>query len=264
MSKKLSSFIKWITLHRGVAYRQAIYYANILVLSGTAASALFGLFAYTLEIPGALRIELQVEGEQVNIFPLLCIGILTYSLLSLARLLGGYRFMLEFHLERRDFSLQLEDVQEAFATLFAYDREGVFTLPGEYDAIRERIRAARNHPDLLQMNGEVLEVAAELSYVLRDLAATYSTERVKDARDAIKTAHQRVAELEERVKIIKAVEEEVRREVVPLEMDKSIAESELRRSCHGIADILGRIDPKLANAILTHCNNVVAFRPQTD
>ena len=79
----------------------------------------------------------------------------TASQLSLTALLLGLCFFVPSHdrvmrleTSHRDFRVTMWDVAQAYQAAHAADREGVFSLPSEFDSVRERIEHLRRHPVL--------------------------------------------------------------------------------------------------------------------
>ena len=82
----------------------------------------------------------------------------------------------------RSFHISMADVERAYIGAHSADRQGAFTLSGEYDAMRERINHLRNHPDLMLLEPDLLEVAAPMSLQSRDLARVYSDHNIARAK----------------------------------------------------------------------------------
>ncbi|MFC2968339.1 hypothetical protein [Acidimangrovimonas pyrenivorans] len=75
----------------------------------------------------------------------------------------------------------LPGAARALARAHGGDREGVFALSSEFDSMRERLTHLRKHPDLSGLEPELLELAAQMSHLSRDLARVYSDEKVARA-----------------------------------------------------------------------------------
>ncbi|WP_238366189.1 DNA repair protein [Mesobacterium pallidum] len=129
----------------------------------------------------------------------------------------------------RSFHIGMRDVMQAYARAHASDREGVFTLGAEFDSIRERIAFLRQHPDLEMVQGDVLEVAAQMSHVSRELAATYSDRNVLRARDFLIARQQEIEDFNIRIAEAKAIAVEVRQWADAVEVEEAIARSQLDR-----------------------------------
>ena len=136
----------------------------------------------------------------------------------------------------------MQDVTRAYALAHAADREGVFQLSAEFDAVRERLTYMRNHPDLLGLEPEVLEVAAQMSFVSHELAEAYSDDRVKRARGFLEQRQQEVESVNTRIEMAKKINSEIRRWVDAVEMEESMAESQLNRLRDDLRDVLPELD----------------------
>jgi hypothetical protein len=159
------------------------------------------------------------------LFTLFCVSLLSF-LPSSARVLKLER-------AHRDFSLTLEDVERAYRAAHAQDRADAFTLSDEFSAVRERLAFLKKHPDLAHLEPEILEIAAQMSYLSRDLALVYSDEAVARAKsflaqrqaeagkhhDAIRAAAATAQELRLWLEDVEAEEREARRMITRLEGD---------------------------------------------
>ncbi|MFY9211179.1 MAG: DNA repair protein, partial [Aestuariivita sp.] len=115
-------------------------------------------------------------------------GVIVQSTLSVVMLtllfyLPSHARMMALETSHRSFHMNMRDVARAYSAAHKADREGVFTLSSEFDSIRDRIAFLRAHPDLDAMEAEVMELAAQMSHVSRELARTYSDNNVSRARD---------------------------------------------------------------------------------
>jgi hypothetical protein len=144
----------------------------------------------------------------------------------------------------RRFHIGMQDVARAYHVAHAADREGVFTLSSEFDSIRERLAFLRDHPDLAELEPSVLEVAAQMSHVSRELADLYSTRNVARARDFLIQRQQEIEEFERRIGEAKAVADEIRRWAGRVEIDESVAWSQLERLAEDLRLILPELDPQ--------------------
>lgn len=129
----------------------------------------------------------------------------------------------------RSFHIGMRDVTQAYARAHATDRDGVFKMGAEFDSIRERIAFMRDHPDLEHLQGEVLEVAAQMSHVSRELAQIYSDRNVLRARDFLVARQQEIEDFNIRIAEAKAIAVEVRQWTDAVEVEEAIARSQLDR-----------------------------------
>ncbi|WP_237061879.1 DNA repair protein [Loktanella sp. M215] len=126
-------------------------------------------------------------------------GALTAMLGAMAFFLPTTVRMLALENSHRNFHIRMDDVARAYHAVHAADRAGVFTLSSEFDAVRDRLAYLRDHPDLPQLEGGVLEVAAQMSVQSRHLAEVYSVERVARAKAFLRQRQQAAEEQQERI-----------------------------------------------------------------
>lgn len=150
--------------------------------------------------------------------------------------------MLKLEASHRDFNIQMHDVTRAYALAHAADRAGAFQLSSEFDTVRERLVHMRSHPDLAGLEPEVLELAAQMSFVSHELAQTYSDERVNRARGFLRQRQQELADLNDRIEVAKQINSELQGWVKSIEMEESVAQSQLNRLRDDLADILPELD----------------------
>jgi hypothetical protein len=91
----------------------------------------------------------------------------------------------------RSFQMSMDDVARAYHLCHTADRASVFTFSSEFDAVRERLAYLRDHPDLVRLEPDVLEVAAQMSQQSRHLADVYSDEKVERAKQFLTNAKKR-------------------------------------------------------------------------
>ena len=104
--------------------------------------------------------------------------------------------IMKLETSHRRFTIGMHDVARAYALAHAADREGVFHLSSEFDAVRERLAYLRDHPDLESFEPQLLEVAAQMSHISHELAEIYSAEKVERARDCLRQRQREVAALQ--------------------------------------------------------------------
>ena len=211
---------------------------------GMIALCLFATVAVTVTTLAAAGILPWLEVEAgfggvayANIGQILQIGITVLLLLLTVYLPSAHRVMRLENSHRR-FEVGMRDVAQAYALAHATDREGVFTMSSEYDAVRERIIHLRNHPDLENLEPEILELAAQMSQVSKDLAETYSDAKVARAKSFLQARQQEVENLTARIDQAKQFTAELERWKSEVEVDESVAASQLKRLGDTLADIL--------------------------
>lgn len=154
-----------------------------LILAGAAAVAACAGAALGMVPWLSLPLTLQ-DGTGFEAGPGIQIG-LAALMLSLCLFLPASSRVMRLEASHRRFQVTMEDVTRAYYTAHAADRKGVFRFETEFDAVRERLTFLRNHPELSALEPDVLELAAQMSHVARDMAAVYSDDKVATAREAL-------------------------------------------------------------------------------
>ncbi|MFA8385614.1 MAG: DNA repair protein [Pelagibaca sp.] len=163
---------------------------------------------------------------------------LTGLLLGLCAFLPANARIMALETSHRRFHIGMEDVARAYRLAHAVDRDGVFKLRSEFDSVRERMAFLRDHPDLAELEPSVLEVASQMSHVSRDLADTYSDRSVARARDFLIQRQQEIEDFNTRIDAAKASAAEMRVWIDRLELEESVAKSQLARLQDELSDIL--------------------------
>jgi len=154
-------------------------------------------------------------------------GLAIFLLAIVACLPSGMR-TLALETSHRDFQISMSDVAEAYRICHAADRGGVFMLSEQFDAVKERIKYMRDHPDLGHLEPDILETAAEMSYASRELAETYSDENVARARSFLAHRQEEVAIYEDRIDRALTACRDLRRQREAVGVDEDMIESRLR------------------------------------
>lgn len=174
------------------------------------------------------------------------IGVASLAL-SLMFFLPGNARIMALETSHRSFHMGMRDVAKAYAAAHRADRDGVFTLSSEFDSVRERIAFLRDHPDLGDLEPSVLEVAAQMSHVSRELAQTYSDSNIQRARDFLMARQQEIADFNTRLDEAKAVAAEITQWHRQVELDEDVAEAQLVRLCEELELVLPEILPEATN-----------------
>lgn len=167
----------------------------------------------------------------------------TFLAVLLCFYLPGNARIIALENSHRSFHIGMRDVTRAYAAAHRADREGVFELQSEFDSIRERMEFLRSHPDLLDLEPGVIEVAAQMSHLSRELADTYSDNNVQRARDFLIQRQQEIEDFNERVEDAKAVTTEIRRWLTRVEMEEDVARSQLSWLREELTEILPELLP---------------------
>ncbi|MGR3460921.1 MAG: DNA repair protein [Roseovarius sp.] len=201
--------------------------AILLVLSALAlvaatTAAAVGVLPW-LEFESAFGGETYANAGQIaQIGVTVLVVLLCFYLPSNARIMA-------LETSHRRFDIGMQDIARAYHAAHAADREGVFHLSSEFDAVRERLAWLREHPDLGGLEPGLLEVAAQMSHISQELADVYSEEKVARARQFLRQRQEEVAAFNDRIERAKAVSQELRHWAHEVELEESVAASQLAR-----------------------------------
>ena len=193
-------------------------------MTALAAVALF-VFSTGLRAWPVLLVQLE-QGGMVNVAPALIGAAFVLSALLLAFMPANWR-VLALENSHRSFRMRMEDVTQAYMVAHAADREGLFQMSSEFDAVRERIVFLRDHPDLGTLEPDVLDVAAQMSRISEDLAVRYCDAKVTRAKSFLAQRHDEAALTDARIENALQVTREMRRLIEAVEMEESVAASRL-------------------------------------
>ncbi|MFK7939006.1 MAG: DNA repair protein [Roseovarius sp.] len=143
----------------------------------------------------------------------------------------------------RRFEIGMQDVARAYAIAHSADRDNMFQLTSEFDAVRERLAYLREHPDLESLEPALLEMAAQMSHISRELADVYATDKVGRARAFLQQRQEEVAQFNTRLENAKKLTSEMKHWVHEVELEESVAASQLQR----LQDELREIMPELGH-----------------
>jgi glycine cleavage system regulatory protein len=163
---------------------------------------------------------------------------LTVLALALCFFLPSNRRIMQLETSHRRFSIGMMDVARAYAAVHAADRSRNFQLSSEFDAVRERLAYLRDHPDLSTLEPAVLEVAAQMSHVSRELAEVYSDDRIRRARDFLTQRQEEVEQFNARLDQAKAISTEMKHWHHEVELEESVAAAQLERLRAEMREIL--------------------------
>lgn len=208
-----------------------IFAVSALALGAVTVMAAFGLapwLEFSVTIGDVVHDEAGMYAQ---------IGLTGLALLLCFFLPSNARIM-RLETSHRRFSIGMQDVARAYAVAHSADREGLFHLSSEFDAVRERLAYLRAHPDLDQLEPQLLEVAAQMSHISRELAETYSDERVARARDFLRQRQHEVEQFNARLDQAKQVTSELKHWLHEVELEESVAASQLQRLQDELRDLL--------------------------
>lgn len=202
-----------------------------LALLGATGMAAFGLWPWIDLNLGWNGTPLPLAGMYAQIGLTIFAVVLCFFLPSNARIL-------RLEHSHRSFHVGMQDVARAYGMLHAADRGGVFQLSSEFDAVRERLAFARNHPDLGSLEPAVLEVAAQMSHVSRQLAEVYSDEKVTRARSFLEERQHEVERFNQQLDEAKAISTELSHWHHQVELEEAVAAAQLDRLRDGLQKVL--------------------------
>ncbi|MEM7724690.1 MAG: DNA repair protein, partial [Pseudomonadota bacterium] len=121
------------------------------------------------------------------------------------------------------------------------DRQKAFKMTREFDAVRERYEHLRKHPDLPEIDAELLTIAAQMSQQSQDLAQSFAEDRVQRAEESLHQRKEDAELLQARIENANAVSRELRRQIDDVEFEESSAASQLMRLREDLAELETRI-----------------------
>lgn len=156
----------------------------------------------------------------------------------LAGFLPSQARIMALETSHRHFSMGMQDVTEAYLLAHAADRAGIFRLSSEFDSMRERLAYMRRHPELADLEPELLELAAQMSHLSRALAETYSDANVGRARTFLRQRQQEIAKFKGRLTQARTVTKELRHWLQQVEAEEATAAAQLARLRAELAELM--------------------------
>lgn len=184
--------------------------------------ALFGLFPWA-------EVSLRIGGWSPTQAGMALQLLLLLMLVALCLVLPSLRRIAALEVGHRSFRISMDDIARAYRTAHAADRAGVFALSGEFESIRQRMEVLRRHPDLGDLEPELLELAAVMSHQSRDLARIYSDTKVDRARRFLRQRQEEVDALAERLKLARQLVGELRTWLTDVEAEERQAHVQIKR-----------------------------------
>lgn len=169
---------------------------------------------------------------------------LTAFALSLCFFLPANWRMMRLEESHRRFELGMNDITRAYHAAHAADRDGVFRTEDAFDDMRDRIGYLRDHPDLGRLEPEILDLAAKMSFISRDLAEAYSDERISRARSFLKERQYEIDRFNDRLAHAKAIHSEFSNWITRIELDENVARTQVEK----LLDELESMLPELHKA----------------
>jgi len=169
---------------------------------------------------GDIRFESAGQAVQIG---------LTTILMTMMFFVPGNLRMLALERSHRNFRVSMQDVARAYHLSHTADRAGIFTMSSEFDAVRERMAHLRDHPDMAQLESDVLTLAAQMGQQARHLATIYSDEKVARAKEFLEQRQKEAEDQQARIVEALHVVREIRRWADQVEVEEAIVASQLSR-----------------------------------
>lgn len=208
----------------------------LVVLSAVAAVAYTSLCA--LGFAPWLELELAVAGEPLENAGVWVQSALTTLAVMLAFYLPSAKRMMTLENSHRSFQLGMQDVARAYHHAHAADRSGIFRLSSEFDSVRERLVYLRDHPELSNLEPEVLELAAQMSHLSQELATVYSDDAIARARDFLRQRQTEIESFNKRLDTAKSISTELKHWLHEVELEESVAAAQLERLRDDLHEVL--------------------------
>ena len=227
------------------------------------AVSLAGLVSVVLAAAGVwpwLGLDARLgEGPSVDIGRYVQIGFVLTAFGMMAFLPAVDR-LLALERSHRDFHVTMDDVARAYARAHAADREGVFTLSSEFDAVRERLLFLREHPDLARLEPEVMELAAQMSHTTRDLADIYNEEKVARAKAFLKERQRELSAFSENLALALSVTDELKRYQRDVEDSERQANRQMDRLEKDLREVLPQLGYEMESVVVEDDHKVVQMQ----
>ncbi len=163
---------------------------------------------------------------------------MTLLVVGLCAFLPTHGRILQLERSHRQFSMNMNDVARAYHICHKSDRQGIFKLSDEFDAVRERLIHLREHPELSMLEPEILQAAAQMSFQSRDLAQVYSEEKVARAKGFLEQRQAEVEEMQDRIEAARHTCADLKLWLVDVEADERAMHAQLQRLEEDLLEIL--------------------------
>ena len=183
------------------------------------------------------------------------IGLAVFALTLCFFLPSNARLMRLEH-SHRQFGINVDDITRAYHAAHHADRSGAFSLSDAFESTRDRLAFLRDHPDLGMLEPELLELAAKMSHISRDIAEAYSDDKVARARSFLQERQFEIERFHDRLEQARAIHDEFSTWINRLELEENVARAHLER----LLDEMERLLPEL-NQPLTTTSSVVTQLP---
>jgi hypothetical protein len=185
-----------------------------------------------------ISLSLQYQGAPVENAGMYAQIGLTVLAVSICFFLPSNGRIMRLENSHRRFSIGMNDVAQAYAAVHAADRAATFKLSSEFDAVRERLAYLRDHPDLSTLEPSLLEVAAQMSHISKELATVYSDDKIKRARDFLQQRQEEIELFNSRLDQAKGITTDLKHWHHEIELEESVAAAQLDRLRAEMREIL--------------------------
>lgn len=216
---------------------------SLLLFAGLALGLLSATVLAALQIWPWIEVPLRWDGTEVAHAGVYAQIALTIIAVGLCFFLPSNWRILQLETSHRRFELSVDDITRAYHAAHAADREGVFGLADAFENTRERLAYLREHPDLGHLEPEILELAAKMSFISRDLAQAYSQDKVQRARAVLQERQHEIEQFNDRLVEAKAIHGEFSTWIKRLELEEDVARAHLAQ----LLDEMERLLPEMAD-----------------
>lgn len=185
----------------------------------------------------------------------------TVLLVALCFFVPSHVRVMRLEESHRNFAMTMDDVARAYATVHEADRHGVFSLPREFDAVRERIGYLRHHPDLGSLEPGILDLAAQMSHESHELAETYAMDRVQRAKRFLRQRREEADLFAARLEKARAACAALRAELDAVETDEAAATAARDRLERDLKELLPRLGLDVVERPSADIASLAARRP---
>ena len=214
----LTALIQYIFQRLAVA----LFAVAAVAITVSTVMAALGIWAW-VELP------ISYAGEPVENAGMYAQIGLTFLAVGICFFLPTNRRVMQLETSHRQFSMNMDDVTRAYGAVHAADRGEVFQMSSEFDSVRERLAYLRDHPDLSTLEPALLEVAAQMSHISRELATVYADEKIERARNFLKERQEEVNLFNSRLDQAKGITTEMKHWLHEVELEESVAAAQLDR-----------------------------------
>jgi len=249
----LTALIQYIFQRLAVA----LFAIAAVAITVSTVMAALGLWAW-VELP------ISYAGEPVEKAGMYAQIGLTFLAVGLCFFLPTNHRVMQLETSHRQFSMNMDDVTRAYGEVHAADRGEVFQMSSEFDSVRERLAYLRDHPDLSTLEPALLEVAAQMSHISRELATVYADEKIERARNFLKERQEEVNLFNSRLDQAKGITTEMKHWLHEVELEESVAAAQLDRLRAEMREIMPElgIDRMVTAADMARDSRVVELPPK--